>query len=370
MRRVVSLFLPNWPTDRHYRAQETAQQLPGELPPDVRRDQPLALIASDGGAKVVYAANAAARRSGLSIGMSATQAQAIVPNLDTRLASPDDDQAALERLGLWAIRRYSPAVAVDPPDGLVLDATGASHLFGGEAAMLDDLIQRLGSSSIAARAGLASTWGTAHAAARFMAPLASIIAPDDTAAVLSGLPLRALRLDAETVTELRRLGFETLGELANTPRAPLALRFGQGLLLRIDQAYGRQPEPFIPLEPPELPRVTRGFAEPIGAPETLHRYTAKLCQQLCDALQMRMIGASQLDLLFVRIDSRIEAIRAGLARPSRDAARLTRLLGDRIETIDPGPGVERMTLVASRTDNLIPLPGGVLGEAPPRDISE
>lgn len=116
--------------------------------------------------------------------------------------------------------------------------------------------------------------------------------------------------------------------------------------------------------------MTRSFAEPISAPETLHRYTEKLCAELAPLLEAKSIGASQLDLLFHRIDSRTEAIRAGLARPSRDARRLTRLLTDRIETIDPGPGVERMTLVASRTDNLHALPGAALGETPVRDISE
>lgn len=370
MKRVVSLFLPNWPIDRYYRSQKAMPAPVGVRLPDSRADQPLALVASEGRAKVIYAANRAANHAGLSVGMTATQAQALVPDLEIRPATPEDDLTALERLGLWAIRRYSPAVAVDPPDGLIMDATGAAHLFGGEAAMLEDLVQRLRSSSIAARAGLAASWGAAHAAARFLEQGSRVIDADALAASLEGLPLRALRLPRETVIALSRLGFETIGQLANTPRASLALRFGQGLLLRIDQAYGRSAEPFMPLEPAEFPRMTRGFAEPIGAPETLHRYTALLCKQLCEALEIRSIGASQLDLLFIRIDSRIEAIRAGLAQPSRNADRLTRLLSDRIETIDPGPGVERMTLVASRTENLAPLPGSVLGENPLRDISE
>jgi protein ImuB len=172
------------------------------------------------------------------------------------------------------------------------------------------------------------------------------------------------------VQHLRTLGFDSIGELNATPRAPLALRFGQSLLQRIDQAYGRLSEPFIPLEPPELPRVTRGFPEPISAPETLHRYTEKLAGELAALLEDKISGASQLDLLLFRIDSRVESIRAGLARPTREARRIARLLTDRIETIDPGPGVERMTLVASRMDDLPWRPGSALGETPVRDIGE
>jgi protein ImuB len=373
MKRVVSLFLPTWPTDRFYRNRSALLhdgQAPDASVRTSERDRPLVLIGSDGRSKVIHAANIAARRAGISVGMAATQAQALVPNLDTHLATPEDDIIALERLGLWIIRRYSPSVAIDPPDGLVIDATGSAHLFGGEAAMLEDLVKRLGSSSIAARAGLASSWGAAHASARHMPARTTIIPSDATPATLGPLPLSALRLTGDVVQQLRRLGFQTISDLNNTPRAPLTLRFGPSLLLRVDQAYGRKPEPFIPLEPPELPRVTRNFAEPISAPETLHRYTEKLGSELAQALEAKVIGASQIDLLFFRIDGRTEVIRAGLAQPSREARRLTRLLTDRIETIDPGPGVERMMLVASRTDTLNPLPGAALGEAPVRDISE
>jgi protein ImuB len=361
MKRVVSLFLPTWPTDRYYRAR------PDTAP---HRDRPLVLIGSDGRSKVIHAANTAARKTGVRVGMPATQAQALVPGLETQLADPAEDVAALERLGLWAVRRYSPHVAVDPPDGLVFEATGVSHLFGGDAAMLEDLAQKLSASSIVARATCAATWGAAHAIARFTAPRLNVVEVSATADALAPLPMTALRLPPDMVQHLRTLGFASIGELNATPRAPLALRFGQSLLQRIDQAYGRLSEPFIPLEPPELPRVTRGFPEPISAPETLHGYTEKLAGELAVLLEDKISGASQLDLLFFRIDSRIESIRAGLARPTREARRIARLLADRIETIDPGPGIERMTLVASRMDDLPWRPGSALGETPVRDIGE
>lgn len=361
MKKVVSLFLPTWPTDRYYRTHPDTAPL---------RDRPFVLIGSDGRSKVIHAANAAARKVGVSIGMPATQAQALVPGLDTALADASEDSVALERLGLWLVRRYSPHVAVDPPDGLVFDASGVAHLFGGEAAMLDDLCQKLRSSSIAARAALAHTWGAAHAFARFLREPVTVASQMEAADMLAPLPLSALRLDPDIVRQLRTLGFANVGELNATPRAPLALRFGQTLLQRLDQSYGRLGEPFTAIEPPELPRVTRGFAEPIGAPEALHRYTEKLAGDLAALLEGKATGASQLDLLFFRIDSRIQTIRAGLARPTRDARRIARLMTDRIETIDPGPGVERMTLVASRMDDLPWRPGSALGETPVRDIGE
>ena len=79
-------------------------------------------------------------------------------------------------MALWALRRYAPIVAADPPDGLVIDTTGADHLHGGEAAMLTDMVERLGASGFVARCVVADSWGAAHALARF-GTRATIVAP-------------------------------------------------------------------------------------------------------------------------------------------------------------------------------------------------
>jgi protein ImuB len=89
---------------------------------------------------LVVAADRAALEAGLRLGMPATKAQALVQGLAVMDAEPDADAEALERLALWALRRYAPIVAADPPDGLVLDTTGADHLHGGERLMLNDMV--------------------------------------------------------------------------------------------------------------------------------------------------------------------------------------------------------------------------------------
>jgi len=138
------------------------------------------------------------------------------------------------------------------------------------------------------------------------------------------------------------------------PRAPLALRFGPELCRRLDQAMGSLSEPIDPVRPLDLIEVCRVFAEPIGAAETIARYTGKLTVQLCEALEAKGLGARQLDLLLYRVDNRIEAVRIGTARPVRDVKRLTRLLCDKIETIDPGFGIELMRLAVLLVEPLAP----------------
>ena len=104
-------------------------------------------------------ADAAALRAGLRLGVVATKAQALVSNLIVMDAEPEADAQALERLAIWALQRYAPIVAADPPDGLVIDTTGAAHLHRGEDAMVAGLVERLAASGIAARAALADSWG-------------------------------------------------------------------------------------------------------------------------------------------------------------------------------------------------------------------
>lgn len=343
MRRVVSLYLPTWPTDRlRWRMGDTAPS----------PESPLVTAARDGQRRVVAAADRAARALGVEVGLDLAQAQAHVPGLHIVSADPVADAAALDRLALWALRRYSPLVALDPPDGLLLDMTGAAHLFGGEPALLDDMIARLKASRIAARAGLADTVGAAHALARFAAAPAAIALPQQTGEAVAGLPLAALRLDPLLVDRLHRLGFETIAELAATPRAPLALRFGPEPGRRLDQIFGRLAEPIAPIQPRALIQLRRGFAEPIAAPETLARYTLKLSEALCVALERKGLGIRRADLLLQRVDNQLQSIRIGTARPVRDPARLARLFIDRLESIDPGLGIEAMILRATLTEPL------------------
>jgi protein ImuB len=303
--------------------------------------------------------------------MAVAKAQALVPGLAVLDADPAADREGLERLALWALQRVSPVVAPDPPDGLVIDTTGADHLHGGEAAMLTAIVARFAASGVEARAAIADTWGTAHAAARFLRRQTVVIPSGESETVLRPLPLAALRLDAERVTGLLRLGFETIGDLMDQPRAPLALRFGPEIGRRLDQALGIVGEPVDPIRSPELVEVRRVFGEPIGAAETIARYTAKLVEALCLELEKRGLGARRLDLLFHRVDNTMQFIRVGMAQPVRDPKRLTRLLCDKIETVDPGFGIEIMDLVAIETETLRERQAiSSLVEAPEPDVSD
>jgi protein ImuB len=317
-------------------------------------ETPLILVGRDGRQRVVLAADAAAQAAGLHVGMPATKAQALVPGLVIQDADPTANSEALERLAFWILQRVAPIVAADPPDGVVIDAVGADHLHGGEAATLAMLVEKLAGFGLRARAAIADTWGAAHALARFDARPGLVSEPGNAARDVAPLSIASLRLASDMVRDLHVLGFDSVGDVLAQPRAPLALRFGPELGRRLDQAIGRLAEPIEPIRPEALIEVRRAFAEPIGAAQTLSRYIRELAKQLCGALERRGLGARRLDLICQRVDSRAQAVRVGTGLPLRDVKRMTRLLCDKIETIDPGFGIEVMTLAATVAEPLLP----------------
>jgi protein ImuB len=317
------------------------------------RDIPLALKGSDGRRRVVTAADDLAERMGVYVGMPVAKAESLYADLSIRDAEPQADGAALDDLALWALRLYSPIVAADPPDGLVLDIQGADHLFGGEEGLIEDIRRRLADMDIAVVAALADTWGAAHALARFGQKQVQIIARGKSGEALRRLPIEAMRLPPDMLPDLHLLGLDTVGELAAKPRPPLTRAFGNKLFRRIDQAFGRTAEPIEPVESPELIQVCRVFAEPIGAPETIEKYTRRLTDQMCDRLEEMGLGIRRLDLHFTRTDNRVETIFVATVKPVREPKRLARLLVDKIETVDPGWGIDRMVMTAAFVEPLI-----------------
>ncbi len=299
--------------------------------------------------------------------MPLAQAMALVPDLLVADADPEGDGRALSDLAAWCLR-LSPLTAPDPPDGVWIDITGCAHLHGGEQTILDTLVGRLAAAGLSARAGLADTPGAAHAVARHGAGTVTVVAPGAQADALALLPLDALRIPGETADSLRRLGLDLVGQLFAAPRGPLARRFGDALLLRLDQALGRVAEPIRPVLPPGTVSVRRAFVEPIATAEAFATVILALVGEACAVLEARGAGARTLDLVFERVDGSAQAVRVGTARPVRDPMHLSRLLDDRIETVDPGFGVEAMRLALPLVEPLAPVQGdsgldGRAGEA-------
>jgi protein ImuB len=366
-RRILSLWLPCFATDRLHRALSLSAGRRGGAGPCGAADvTPLVAVAAERGRMVLVACDRHAQGAGLSPGMPLADARALEPGLRVLDADPAGDAAALARLADWACR-YTPWTAIDPAEqvqsgaaGLWLDVTGCAHLFGGEAGLLADLEGHLARAGLEGRAGIADTPGAAWAVARFgdpdpadpTAPL--IVPPGGQGVALAPLPVAALRLPAATVAGLRRVGLHRVGDLLHRPRPALASRFGVLLPRRLDQALGRGEEPINPHRPVPAHTARLAFAEPISTPDDLHRATRHLLDGVCRSLTVAGQGARRLVLAAWRVDGRMDAppqtVEIGTFRPARDPAHLFALFARKLESFAPGPGFEVMALSIPAAD--------------------
>ncbi|SFS12623.1 protein ImuB [Sphingomonas jatrophae] len=325
---------------------------------------PLVTRIRDGARLTIAAACPAAQALGLAAGQPLASARALVPGLDVRDADPAGDMAFLHRLAVHAVRHWTPLAAVSDPTGLWIEAS-AAHLMGGEAAFATRILRTLRRHGHDARIAIADTPGAAHALARHGGAAITLCPPGAQAEALAPLPITALRLDEAAEARLRRLGVTQVGALAAIPSAPLVRRFGRLTADRIAQALGARGEPIEGVLPPETPLASCRFLEPILTAEAIATALAKLAGELCDLLTARGLGARRIAMLCRRVDGRDEVATIGTARGTRDPAHLRRLMEARIETIDPGFGIEAMRLVAPRCDRLDPYAIGGLEPAPP-----
>lgn len=316
---------------------------------------PFALILRSGNADHLHCLNLAASARGLHRGMALADARAICPELATRPADLAREAAALATLRRWAVR-YAPMVGQDGADGLIADVTGVAHLFGGEEALRADLHARLERAGLFATSAIAGTRGAAHALARHGG---GIVADGALAEGVGRLPVAALRIDHDTAEALARVGLARIADLIPLPRAPLARRFGQGLVLRLDQALGVQPEPVAAT--PDAPHfgVRMTLPEPIGLQADVMAGLGRLLDRLCAKLAFHRMGARRVRLELRRVDRGMAQVEIGLASPMRDPDRIAALFVTGVEEIDAGFGIDALRLTAPVTEPLAPEQIGV-----------
>ena len=311
----------------------------------------MAIVALENGARRLSAVDELAASEGAFPGQSMADALALLPRLKIVDAEVDEDAAALGRLADWCVR-FSPNVAIDPPDGLFFDIAGCAHLWGGEAAMAAALLQRLTTQTIPARIAIADTFGAAWALARYASETVTIAQPDDEAILLSSLPVAALRLDDSQAHQLRRLGLTTIGQVARLPRVALRKRFGDDLMLRLAQTRGEADEALHFRYPPAPWSERKVFAEPIGKPEDLMLLLRDLAGALCVRLERAGLGSRSFQAAFYRVDGDVAVRDVGTALPAREPRRLVDLFAPKLETLDPGFGIETVVLSAGEVEPL------------------
>jgi DNA polymerase IV len=190
---------------------------------------------------VVLSASYEARAYGVDGGMSSTRARRLCP--DAVAISPDHDAYAAASEGVFAIfSTITPTVEPMSLDEAFLDVTGARRLLG-EPTQIGELIRAM----VADEQGIPCSVGIGPT--KFIAKLASNAAKPNglvevpPAGVISFLhPLGVEKIwgvGPATASALGRLGLQTVGDIAHTPRSTLQRALGAQLGAQLhDLAWG------------------------------------------------------------------------------------------------------------------------------------
>tara|TARA_B110000483_G_scaffold108053_1_gene131724 strand:- start:1679 stop:3295 length:1617 start_codon:yes stop_codon:yes gene_type:complete len=358
----------------------------------VTEEQPFAVVQDTGKTQVISSLSVSAEGWGLSHGQPLRDALAMYPDLITRLQNRQLEARFLASLRRWA-SKFSPWVAEEIPNALVIDLTGCAHLFGGELGVIQQVELDCLNLGLSVHIGMADTKGAAWALARYAGqPLglsrtgdaidqeapatrsravkrrnwerggqpprlqssqggfARIAAPGFTQQALAPLPVAALRLEDHVITSLNRLGLRRVENLMDQPRAAIARRFGKGTIYRMDQALGVAPEPISPAKQSLHLACRLTLPEPIGLIEDMLAALDKLLPRLAASLTAKGRGVRRLRLEAYRTDQTMQSVEVGLARPSADMALIRQLLVIKLEDIKVEFGIDVLRVVAAQTE--------------------
>lgn len=295
-----------------------------------------AIVAKQRGAMRIVASDRTAHALGIGPGLTLADARARIPDLAAIDADPLADAALLDRLA-DGCERYTPMLAIEPPDGLILDISGCTHLVdGGEQGLIADLLHRLHRYGLTASHALASTPDAAAALARH--------GGND----VRQLPVAALALSEEIHTALTRAGLKRIGDLVGRSSASLAARFGIDLPVRLARLLGHEDRRITPRRPPPDIAIEARFAEPISRTTDVLATIAGLVDEAAVLLSERGAGGRRFAVALFRSDGHIARLAIETAQPVRDAALLDRLLRERIDSLsdplDPGFGYDLIRL--------------------------
>ena len=292
---------------------------------------------------------------GVRPGMRRVTALAVAPRL---LAIERDvvcERGALEQVAGWALR-FTPAVSLQPPEGLLLEAAGSLRLFGGLRPLLRELRAGLASLGFSAGWGVAPTAAGAWLRARARQPApgrharagaapapdrqpadgvrpadaARLADPARLAARLAGLPVTLLDAAAPHAVTLAGLGVQRIGELLRLPRDGVARRFGPALLDELDRAHGHLPELRAWYRAPELFDARLALPGRVEAAEALVFAARRLLLLAAHWLALRQAATLQLALDAEHESRAPTRIELRLASAGRDPERFAALLRERL----------------------------------------
>ncbi len=344
MQRIICIWFPFLESERLTRQNPELSQ------------KPFVLVTREANRVFVSALSKAAGDMGFAPDMSLVDVRAAAPDMMYHEMDPEEDIRCLRGLMRWA-SRFSPRVARGERSNLYLDIAGASHLFGGETALLETIHTQLQAFGFTAHLALADNqavaWGYAHYGKN-----KSNITADILREASGGLSVEALQMSYASTILCQRLGLKKIEALLDLPRAALASRIGLEDLKQVDRFFGGAAEAKQFARYRERLIEEKQFFDPLATSAGVEAALDELLGKLCTRLSQMQRGFRKASLWMDRVDHQSLSFSVLLMQPSIDIIVLKRLFSRHFEQLDVGFGIDRMRLVA---DQVAPLSQRQLG---------
>jgi protein ImuB len=239
--------------------------------------------------------------------------------------------ATLEKLALRA-QRFTPRVSLVAPDGILLEVKGSLHLFEGVDGLIRAFNQDCEAIGVESTMAIAPTPLAALVGARAGKPFV-VTNKAQLVGRLTSLPLGPLRWPADVVERLARMGVRTIGQALRLPRAGFARRFGPAHLGELDRLTGRHADLRHHFQPRERFRRRRELTYEMENNATILAALAPLLADLGKFLELRQCGITELECRLRHRHAPPSQCVLRLAAPVADVARITELLGERLNAL-------------------------------------
>lgn len=317
----------------------------------------------------VVAANDAAWRAGIQLGMAQTQAQLCGVEIRRRSRAQEKAaHAALLDLG-WSM---SPRIEDHAQDTILADLAGLNSLFGADENIAREFARRAGELRLQAHVAVSANLEVAVHAARGFAGI-TVIPKGEEARYLSGLPVQTLAPSAEALEKLERWGIRTCAALGALPVLELSERLGQEGVRMQELARGAHARSLVLAEPAEIVEEEMELDDAVEDLEPLSFVLGRLLDQLCARLAARALSAAAIRVRFdlgdafekeeelrgknvtavagtaaaeVRAAEKTYEKTLNLPVPMRDSKMLLKLLRLQLQADPPPGGIVKITLGA------------------------
>jgi DNA polymerase IV len=315
------------------------------------RGQPV-VVGGSGERGVVAAASYEARRYGIRSAMPATRARRLCPHA-VFLPGDHDHYGEVSARIMAVFREMTPLVEPLSLDEAFLDVTGTRRLHGDGATIARAIRERvLAQEGLTCSVGVAPTKLLAKLASEAAKPRASlagteagpgvvVVEPGDELAFLHPLPVQALwGVGPKTLEKLKRLGVQTVGDLAAIDERALVASLGAAHGAHLHRlSRGIDDRAVVPDQAPKSIGHEETFAHDHHRHETLHRELLRLSDSVAGRLRAAGVAGRTVTVKVRFGDFHTITRSATPGRPLDTGPDIVGVAADLLRQVDPTPGV-------------------------------